>query len=418
VLELRDLFQFGRCSRRFPGTIVPEQQLTGQSIPEVGRDVAQPATSDTSGRTHLDSYLDDAAGDLVRDVLEAAPHGIALFDLDAVVIFANRRFERLFHAASGELIGRPFPSLIASRSHDADRCRRFDTDPTQLLDGDEIEMVGQRSDGSEFPITVQLTGLTITHGKLVRATVTDLTARKREEEALRQAYAREQEATQRLRELDRLKAEFISSASHELRTPLTVVMGFARMLAARWDTLDDPTRMHLVRRIAASGQRLEALIADMIDFTRVEAGQIDMTLEEQQLDEIVHDAIFKIRPLVEGHHLDVDIPPGIVVRADRAVLSRVIENLITHGVRSSRGGTHLRIDVLDDSSTDITVRVIDDGPTAEANLDDGAGGIGLTITKAFVEAQGGRMWIDHDADCGCATGGNCVCFTISRAASA
>lgn len=396
----------------------------------------------TSHRPAAAQRATSALADLLRgpvdgilaDLLDASPDGVAIFDRAGDILAVNRALLDMYGATNDALVGQPSSELLATRFQDPQRIAAFFADPHAYELGLEQELCGAHADGTEFPIELRLTPLRTANGPLVRATIRDASERRREEAELRDAYARAQEATDQLRELDRMKAEFISNASHELRTPLTVVMGFARMLAGRWDTLDDATRIHLVKRIAASGQRLEGLIADMVDFTRAEAGRIDVTLDELPLDELAHDAAFKISSLLDGHSLRVDIPPGIVVRADRSITGRIFENLLTNAVRTSPDGTNIVIDVVDPGAADeITVRVVDDGPgipeaerervfdryhSADAGSAHGLGmGIGLAITKAFAEAQGGRTWLGADDACGCSDGGNCFCFTVQRAVS-
>ena len=220
-----------------------------------------------------------------------------------------------------------------------------------------------------------------------------------------QAEAFEAEA---LRRSDALKTALLRSVSHDLRSPLTAILASAGGLANPELALDDADRAGLVETIRAEARRLDRVVGNLLDLSRLEAGAADPHLELWSVDELVGQAIESVpegaeRVVVE---LDPDAPP---VRADAAQVERAIANLVENALRYSPAGSRVLVRV-EQGGRELRIHVLDHGPglsDAERNavfapFRRGAGaegrgaGLGLAIARGFVEANGGHLWAQAD----------------------
>ncbi len=156
--------------------------------------------------------------------------------------------------------------------------------------------------------------------------------------------ARERERANVLEELDRLRADFVSTVSHELRTPLTGIIGFTETLLGYWERLDDAKRLDVVDKIRLSGLRLERLVRDLLYLSRVESGGPPLDLQPVELAEMVSAALREISGKYRGEHVAVEAPPEPVrVTADGDRLCQVIVNLLDNAIKYSPEGTPVTI---------------------------------------------------------------------------
>jgi signal transduction histidine kinase len=149
------------------------------------------------------------------------------------------------------------------------------------------------------------------------------------------------EANMKLKELDRLKSMFIASTSHELRTPLNAIIGFTGItLQGLSGTLNEEQQDNLTR-VYQSAKHLLALIGDIIDISKIEAGKIDTSLEEFPLEDLVEEAVATVTPQlqVKGLPLEREISAGLTVYADRKRLFQCLVNLLSNAAKFTEKGS-------------------------------------------------------------------------------
>ena len=176
-----------------------------------------------------------------------------------------------------------------------------------------------------------------------------------------QRFEDEHRAVQRLAELDRLKSDFLSNVSHELRTPLTTIEGMGLTLEQQWENLDDDTKQQLLSRLNANAGALHQIITTLLDFSRLEAGRLDVNVEAIELQPFVERIVHRLGTLLEAHPTSVEVEDGVLAAADSLLLERVMENLLSNAVKHTPDGTAIRVTAHRRGDA-VGIVVSDDGP--------------------------------------------------------
>lgn len=229
-----------------------------------------------------------------------------------------------------------------------------------------------------------------------------------------QAYDRERQLTARLREADRVKSEFVALASHQLRTPLTATKGFIDTVLLQWDRLDDGTRQNMLQRAAVSADELGRMLSQLLDLSRIESEDVDLDIAPCAPALLVDDVVASLTPVLR-HEIVIDIPAGILVMADRDALCHVLDNLLANALKFSPPGTRVTVTAARDGN-EVIVEVTDQGPGIALDEQErvfdrfyrgspsrgsgGGTGLGLSIARRFVEALGGRIWVESEPGAG------------------
>ncbi|MGH7766146.1 MAG: sensor histidine kinase, partial [Candidatus Binatia bacterium] len=220
----------------------------------------------------------------------------------------------------------------------------------------------------------------------------------------------------RLRELDRLKSDFVSNVSHELRTPLTAIKGSAdNMLDGITGSLSEKQVRYLAR-IKSNADRLTRLINDLLDLSRIEAGRIDLKPAKLSLVNLAQEVADSIRPVALEKLISVEVASAdntVTAWADRDKTTQVLLNLIGNAVKFTPQHGKVTVAIKKNGSQWVEISVADTGPgivaeeaytifdrfyqIAQAGKQKTKGtGLGLAISKALVEMHGGKIWVESD----------------------
>jgi signal transduction histidine kinase len=230
------------------------------------------------------------------------------------------------------------------------------------------------------------------------------------------AYEAERQTVEELRRLSALRADFVSLVSHELRSPMAAVIGAARTLQERWRSLGPEQREAFLALIADETNRLAALIGDVLDTSRIEAGTFSYNFTDVDLRRLVEEAVSIASVGQDEVRIRASVPdPLPTIRGDRERLRQVLANLIDNAVKYSPAGDEVEVAARpEDGRVRISVR--DRGPGISHDQQrlifekfgraDAAGvskpgtGLGLFIARSIAEAHGGTLDVRSSPDQG------------------
>jgi two-component system sensor histidine kinase KdpD len=215
-----------------------------------------------------------------------------------------------------------------------------------------------------------------------------------------EAEALEAEA---LRQSDALKTALLRAVSHDLRSPLTAILASADALASPGLELEPNDRLELAEAIHAEATRLDRVVEQLLDVSRLEAGAVESHSELWHVDELVGRALAGLGP--DASRVRLEIPPDTPpVEADAAQVERVLANLLDNALHYSPPGSVVVVRA-EPGATELRVHVVDSGPGLPAeerealfqpfrrgSKGERGSGLGLAIARGFAEANGGRVW--------------------------
>ena len=222
----------------------------------------------------------------------------------------------------------------------------------------------------------------------------------------RERLAREALEAETLRRSDAMKTAILRAVSHDLRSPLMAILTSASALVRPDFTLSEQERGELLETVLEEAQRLDRLVSNLLDLSRLQAGAAQPRFELVSVDDLVVEAL---EGLAEGaSRVDVLLPDDpLAVRVDGQQIQRALANLLENALKHSSSAEPVQVRVASTSS-EVLLRVIDRGPGVAAadaerifapfqrgSLPSGRGaGLGLAIAQGFAEANGGRVWVE------------------------
>lgn len=225
-------------------------------------------------------------------------------------------------------------------------------------------------------------------------------------------YDQQVQTAEKLRDVDRLKSEFLASMSHELRTPLNSIIGFADVLLEGLDGDLNERMEEDVRLIRESGRHLRELIGDILDMSKIEAGKMELRYEDIDLHQLANDIVATAGPLASSKSLGLylDLGPDVTsIEADRTRLRQVLWNIVGNAIKfTERGSVTLMMEMQEQSllvaikDTGIGIKqedipiVFEQFRQIDGSLNRSVGGtgLGMPITKKLVELHGGEIWVE------------------------
>jgi len=342
-------------------------------------------------------------------VLESAADGILILDPGYAIQRFNRACSRITGFEPAEVIGQPHDMVIRWLQHEPGmtleqaRASGWPQTPQAALyvEGDLITKSGGAiSVGITYAPALSDTGDLLS----IVATLRDIT---------------------KFREAEEVKSTFISIISHELRTPVALIKGYAGTLRREDAEWDREVIADSLKVIEEETDRLAALIDDLLDASRLQAGALSLSPADVALDSLAQRMADRFATQSKVHKFVVDFPAEFpVVRADENRLMQVIGNLLSNAVKYSPDGGTITLSG-QAAPNEVTVCIRDEGPgialedvprifklfyrSNEAARRTKGAGLGLFLAKAVIEAHGGRIWVDDRV-----TSGARICFTLPR----
>jgi PAS domain S-box-containing protein len=283
----------------------------------------------------------------------------------------------------------------------------------------------RRKDGTVIDVEITSYALNLAGRDAEVVVAVDVTPRKRAEAEKKKfgdsLAASNQQLELRNREVERatqMKSKFLASMSHELRTPLNAIVGFSDLLAEQTAGGLNDKQKRFVNHIKQGSSHLLQLINDILDLSKIEAGQLELRCENFRVKDALPEVLSTIRPLAMAKNITVEdtLEADWAVYADRVRFKQILYNLVSNAVKFTPKGGRIAIDCHQDENS-IRISVTDTGigirpedqaiifdefrqveGTAEANHQ--GTGLGLAITKRLVEQQGGRISVESELDKG------------------
>jgi PAS domain S-box-containing protein len=272
------------------------------------------------------------------------------------------------------------------------------------------ESIHTRQDGTFFHVAVNATRIDIEgEPPLIFTTEYDISERKKTELELIKAKEKAEES-------DRLKSAFLANMSHEIRTPMNGILGFTSLLKS--PELSGEKQQKYIAIIEKSGMRMLSTIQDIINISRIEAGQTEISLSEVNVNEELQYLYEFFKPEVLTKGIEFTFDYGLsasksTIKTDKEKLLSILTNLLKNAIKFTHNGT-ISLDYRLDKSNEIPeliFKIKDTGigiPTnrqnaifdrfVQADIEDKqvyeGSGLGLTISKAFVEMLGGKLWLE------------------------
>ena len=386
------------------------------------RDVREPddgllRTMATLG-TQIGEFVERARGEeelRTRDrAILSSINGIVITDAalpDHPIVYVNPAFERLTGYSAEEAAGRNCRFLQGA---DTDReTVRHVHEAIEAQQEVNVVLLNYRKDGTTFWNDLTIAPVRDDDGNVTHyiGVQNDVSARKQAEEELRTAKEGAEVAS-------RAKSQFLANMSHELRTPLNAIIGYSEMLQEQAEELEAGSLGPDLQKIHSAGKHLLTLINDILDLSKIEAGKMDLYLENFDLGRMAREVSATIEPLMArkdnrfSARVEEDLPP---MHADLTKVRQSLFNLLSNAAKFTEGGTiELAVAPREvNGAPGVELRVTDSGigmtPEQMAKLFEpftqadrsttrkfGGTGLGLAITRRFVRMMGGDIEVESE----------------------
>ncbi len=347
------------------------------------------------------------ANDELQAILDVASDGIITLDRDGRILSFSAGAEAIFGQNFHDVLDKPLSALLQpdSRKLVRDYIAGLNGPGLASVFNDGREVLATNGQGAVVPLFLTVGKLQSPNSRAAFcAVVRDITPWKRTEQDLREAKEKAEAA-------NRQKSEFLARISHELRTPLNAIMGFSEVMRLeRFGELKNEKYKAYVNDIHSSGSHLLALINDLLDLSKVEAGKLELNFTAVNLDEVVDHAMRLLQHDAASHGvvLRKGLPNNMPrVVADHRSMQQVVLNLLSNGLKYTNAGGQVLVSAVVDQAGNLILRVKDTGiGMTESQLQSAmepfsrvetvdrerqGTGLGLPLTKSLVEANRARF---------------------------
>ncbi|MCK1348058.1 PAS domain-containing protein [Bradyrhizobium sp. CW11] len=355
----------------------------------------------------------EAAAEDLAAILDTTAEGIVMFDAEGNIHACNRSAEALFGYDGETLMQQNLVTLFAPESQHVviDYLENLKSqDIASLLDHGR-EVLGREKKGGVIPLAM-IMGRTRPDGPNFFAVFRDLSHSKQGESELTQAR-RLVEGTANA------KADMLARISHEIRTPLNAIIGFSEvMISERFGTLGNERYGEYMKDIRASGERVIAIIDDLLELSRIETGKLDLNFANLNLNDLVEACVVVMQPQANRERIIIRTSLGHAlpqVSADARAMRQITMNLISNSIRLASAGGQVIVSTALTDRGEVALRIRDTGhglserevaaamepfrtpPPGDA---EDSSALSLSLTKALVEANRARFNIKSAANSG------------------
>nr|MDO8114159.1 PAS domain-containing sensor histidine kinase [Candidatus Sigynarchaeota archaeon] len=350
---------------------------------------------------------------IFRHLFESSPNAILLIDNKGVITECNIWTQYLSGYDRKEIVGKRFVDLPfltpASLKVILENYQKIQQSSNGMLEAPiDVEIINK--DGRSFWVSLMGSVLNLPDGPVLQVIGTNITERKKLQSML-------EEENKRLKNLDDLRKYFVINATHELKTPLASIDGASQFLAENYDALDDNTARKLVNLIQGGSTRLKEIIENLLDFSRIESGNLNVKSQQDDLVPVLQEAV-KITSYQANQRkqkIDTQFPETLIVNFDKVHIEQVLVNLITNAIKNTpqNGSVRVKASRYDDA---VRVEVIDNGigitseempqlftkfgkierHDLDVEINIQGSGLGLYLSQEIIERHGGKIWAESE----------------------
>lgn len=337
----------------------------------------------------------------LQSILETATDGVVIIGSEGDIRSMNRSASALFNYDEAETRGKPFVMLFAHESQKAvlDYLNGLSGHGVASVLNDGREVIGREASGGFVPLFMTMGRLTSSNGYC--AVIRDITQWKRTEEELRNAKRSAETANAH-------KTDFLARVSHEIRTPLNAIIGFSDIMASeRFGPIGHSRYIEYANDIGRSGRHVLDIVNDLLDISKIEAGEMDLEFSSVGLNEAISEAVSLVQPQANGQRVIIRTAlsqsvPNVV--ADLRSIKQIALNILSNAIRFTPSGGQIVVSTSYEANGSVVLRVRDTGigmtrteleqamkpfrqvATHTHHRGDGTG-LGLPLTKAMVDAN-------------------------------
>lgn len=370
-------------------TVSPVKNRNGDVIgaSKVARDI-----------TYKDQHEEKKA--ILAAIVNSSDDAIISKTLQGIITSWNNAAFKMFGYTEEEAIGKHISLIIPKDRMDEE---------TKIIESlrkgekvDHFETIRVAKDGTPSDISLTISPIKDRRGKVIGASkiARDITLRK-EAEKQRNLY------TKRLQEVNKYKDEFMIMASHELKTPLTVIMANLQVLH---EMMENDPNTFFVERVLKQVDKLAELISNLLNVSKMEAGQLQLKSTLFDLNELLEEQVINLQQTAKNHHIIYSKnQKRLMVNADREKIEQVVINLINNAIKYSRKPGKIKVNAVKNKDV-IKVEVEDDGiGIPEKDLENiflrffrvsgsastfSGSGVGLYISSEIIKNHGGKIWAE------------------------
>jgi PAS domain S-box-containing protein len=359
-----------------------------------------------------------------RAIVANSQDAIIVINDGSIIMSWNKAAESIFGYLTDDIVGKSIKTIIPPEYHTA-HSEGVDlfikTKKNKMIDKGTVEITAINSNGGILPIEMALSTFEIDGDNFFSANIRDITKRLEAERETKQAKEQAEDA-------NKAKSTFLANMSHELRTPMNAIIGYSEMLIEDAEDDENDEIIPDLSKINSAGRHLLALINDILDLSKIEAGKMELFLEDLNLKELVQEVIDTSKPLTEKNHnvvnliFDNDIE---IIHGDAMKIKQSMFNLISNAAKFTDNGeigitvskTKVNgIDFLDIAVSDSGIGIPEDKLDTvfeefsqaddSTTKDYGGTGLGLPLSVKFCKMMDGDLTVTSEV-------GKGSVFTIS-----
>jgi len=374
--------------------------------------------SDITDRKRAEKKLIESE-EKYRHLFENSPFSIALLTNKGKIIDMNSKTTELFGYKKEDLIGKNYLTLTNMFPTETVPGLRLVQDlmskgePSDPITKPQVTKIFNK-DKKAMWVASELSTVNISGELMILAIIQDITEKKLAEEKLKESERRLRQQNIELKELDRLKTDFISIAAHDLKTPLISVGGYVDLILLREKGLKEEVKEDL-NRVLNKVHRLDGYINRLLDVMKIEAKKVELVKREENIHSIIVDCLSDLEFQISQKDLtvNVDISKNLNMSVDNFRISQALLNLLSNAVKFTPKNGKIDISIVEQEKN-VLFKIKDNGKgltteeiqklfgkfvTIEQGVDgystfDKGSGLGLYIARGFIEAHGGKIWVE------------------------